>query len=102
MFDAVVTKIDPIMNMQTKTFTIEGEFVRAPKVLYPNISFEANVLIRTKNDALLIPRSYLLNDSIVVNKSGKELIVKTGLKDYQMVEILSGIESDEELILPEQ
>ncbi len=101
VFHAVVTKINPIMNLQSKTFTIEAEFVEPPQVLYPNISFEANVLIRTKKEALLIPRNYLLNDSIVVNKSGKQLVVTTGLKDYQMVEILSGIQADEELILPE-
>lgn len=102
VFNAVVTKIHPIMNLQSKTFTIEAEFVRPPSILYPNISFEANVIISTKKDALLIPRSYLLNDSIVVNKAGKRLIVKAGLKDYQMVEILSGIGSNEELVLPEQ
>lgn len=102
VFDALVSKINPIMNIQSKTFTIEAEFVRPPKALYPNISFEANVVISTKKDALLIPRNYLLNDSIVVNKSGKRLNVKTGLKDYQMVEILSGINAKEELIIPEQ
>lgn len=102
VFNAVVSKINPIMNLQSKTFTIEAEFERPPILLYPNISFEANVLISTKKDALLIPRSYLFNDSIVVNKSGTQLFVKTGLKDYQMVEILSGIEMDEELILPER
>ncbi len=102
VFNAVVTKINPIMNVQSRTFTIEAEFVRPPGALYPNISFEANVVIRTKKDALLIPRTYLLNDSTVVNKSGKRLIVKTGLKDYQMVEILSGIDVNEELISPEQ
>ena len=102
VFNAVVTKINPIMNLQSKTFTIEAEFIQTPHVLYPNVSFEANVLIQTKKNALLIPRSYLLNDSIVVNKAGKKLTVKAGLKDYQMVEIVSGININEELILPEQ
>nr|MBC7612866.1 efflux RND transporter periplasmic adaptor subunit [Pseudopedobacter sp.] len=102
VFNAVVTKINPIMNVQSRTFTIEAEFVKPPSALYPNISFEANVVIQTKKDALLIPRNYLLNDSTVVNKSGKKIIVKTGLKDYQMVEILSGITMNDELILPEQ
>ena len=102
VFNAVVSKINPIMNLQSKTFTIEAEFVRPPRILYPNISFEANVLISTKKNALLIPRNYLLNDSIVVNKAGKKIIVRTGLKDYQMVEILSGINTNEELILPKQ
>jgi HlyD family secretion protein len=102
VFNAVVTKINPIMNLQSKTFTIEAEFVNPPTILYPNISFEANVVISTKKDALLIPRNYLLNDSIVVNQAGEKLIVRTGLKDYQMVEILSGIDVNAALILPEQ
>lgn len=102
VFNALVTKINPIMNVQSKTFTIEAEFVKAPKTLYPNISFEANVVIKTKKDALLIPRNYLLNDSTVVNKAGKQVTVKTGLKDYQMVEILSGLDANDELILPKQ
>ena len=102
VFNAVVSKINPTMNIQSKTFTIEAEFVRPPSALFPNISFEANVLIKTKKDALLIPRSYLMNDSTVVNKSGKRVIVKTGLKDYQKVEILSGINVTDELIIPEQ
>jgi multidrug efflux pump subunit AcrA (membrane-fusion protein) len=102
VFNATVSKINPIMNVQSKTFTVEATFVDAPEVLYPNISLEANIVIRTKKDALLIPRNYLLHDSLVVNKSGEELKVKTGLKDYQMVEILSGIDANEELILPER
>jgi HlyD family secretion protein len=102
VFNAVVTKINPIMNVQSKTFTIEAEFVKAPNILYPNISFEANVVIKTKKDALLIPRNYLLNDSTVLNKAEKQIRVKTGLKDYQMVEILSGINEKDELILPNQ
>ncbi|WP_425422454.1 efflux RND transporter periplasmic adaptor subunit [Phaeodactylibacter xiamenensis] len=102
VFDAVVSKINPIMNIQSKTFTVEAEFVRPPSVLYPNISFEANVVISTKKDALLVPRNYVLNDSIVVNEAGERLIVKTGLKDYKMVEIRSGIDANEALILPGQ
>lgn len=102
VFDAVVSKINPIMNIQSKTFTVEAEFVRPPSVLYPNISFEANVVISTKKDALLVPRNYVVNDSIVVNEAGERLIVKTGLKDYQMVEIRSGIDANEALILPGQ
>ncbi len=102
VYNAVVTKINPIMNLQNKTFTIEAKFVKPPTILYPNISFEANVVINTKKDALLIPRNYLLNDSTVVNKAGNQIRIKTGLKDYQMVEILSGINANDELILPKQ
>ena len=100
IFNAVVTKINPIMNVQSKTFTIEAEFVNQPDILYPNISFEANILLRKKDNALLIPRNYLINDSIATDKSGKKLRVKTGLKDYLMIEIISGVDENTELIKP--
>ena len=48
VFNALVTKIKPIMNVQTKTFTVEAAFVRQPSILYPNISFEANIVTSTK------------------------------------------------------
>ncbi|WP_276974823.1 HlyD family efflux transporter periplasmic adaptor subunit [Flavobacterium filum] len=102
VFNAIVTKINPIMNAQSKTFTIEATFTNSPSILYPSISFEANIVIETKQNALLIPRNYLLNDSVVMLKSGKQKIIKTGLKDFQMIEIISGLNKDDELILPKQ
>ncbi len=102
VFQAIVTKINPMMDEKSKTFLLEAAFVVPPKTLFPQISFEGNVLIRTKKNAMLIPRNYLINDSMVMNKSGTKLIVKTGLKDYRMVEILQGIDTTEELILPTQ
>jgi multidrug resistance efflux pump len=100
VFDAQVTKIDPIMNERSKTFLVEAEFTKAPSILYPNISFEANIVIHAKEKALLIPRSYLLNDSLVIKENGDTVLVKTGLKDYQKVEVISGISSEDELIKP--
>jgi len=101
VFDAVVTKINPLMNERSKSFLVEAEFIRGPEVLYPNISFEANIVIQTKDNALLIPRNYLINDSLVIKASGDTVAVRTGLKDYSRVEILSGISQSDELIKPE-
>ncbi len=100
IFEARVTRIIPLMNERSKTFLVEAEFLDQPEVLYPNISFEANIVLKTKEKAMLIPRQYLLNDSTVVKKDGKNATVKIGLMDYQKVEILTGIGMDDELIHP--
>jgi RND family efflux transporter MFP subunit len=99
-FEAVVSKIDPIMDERTKTFTIEAQFVKQPPKLYPNISTEANIVIQTKNKALLIPRNYAINDEYVIKSNGDTIKVVTGLKDYQKLEILSGISATDELLKP--
>jgi hypothetical protein len=74
--------------------------VKKPERLYPNITFEANIVIEEKSGAMLIPRTYLLQDSMVIKSNGDTVQVKTGLKDYRKVEILSGITPDDELIKP--
>ncbi len=102
VFEARVTKIFPLMNAKSKTFLVEATFANPPKILYPNISFEANIVLHTKEKALLIPRKFLFNDSLVVKSNGDTTLVKTGLKDYQMVEILSGISANDELKKPAQ
>lgn len=102
VFEGLVTRINPMMDERSKNFLVEAEFVQSPKQLFPNISFEANIITETKAKAMLIPRSYLLKDSLVIKKSGDTVKVRTGLKDYQKVEIISGLSSDDELIKPVQ
>ncbi len=100
VYEAAVSKIDLIMNERTRTFTIEAEFTKAPPLLYPNLTTEANVVIQTKEKALTIPRSYLVNDSIVLMPNKEKRRVKIGLKDYQEVEILSGLKAGETILKP--
>jgi multidrug efflux pump subunit AcrA (membrane-fusion protein) len=100
VFDATVTKINPLMNERSKSFMIEAEFVKKPEQLYSNISFEASIVLETKEKVLLIPRIYLLNDSTVIKANGEKQIIKTGLKDYNKVEVVSGLTATDELLKP--
>ena len=101
VFQAKVIKINPLMNERSKTFMVEAEFLNRPKTLYPNITFEANVVLKNKSNALLIPRNYLINDSSVINSNEEIIPVKIGLKDYKNVEIIHGITVNDELIMPQ-
>ncbi|NQW29062.1 MAG: efflux RND transporter periplasmic adaptor subunit [Ignavibacteria bacterium] len=101
-FEALVTSITPFMNAQSKSFLVEAEFVGDQPVVYPNITFEANIVIRTKKNALLIPREYLVDESYVVRSNGDRAKVQTGLKDFNNVEILSGISSKDQLKKPDK
>ena len=99
-FEAVVAKIDPIMNERSKTFTIEAAFIIQPPVLYPNLTLEANIVIKTKQNILTIPRKYLINDQYVVLENGEKKYIKIGLKDYEKVEVISGIAKTDKIIIP--
>ena len=100
VFEAKISKINPLMNERSKTFLVEAVFNKSPDKIYPNTTFEANIIISIKEKAILIPRNYIFHDSIVFKSDGKKAIVKTGLKDYQKIEILSGLTENDEIIKP--
>lgn len=100
VFEAKVDKIYPIMDERSRTFKIEAHFINPPQKLYPNLSAEANIIIRTRKNAITIPKVYLLKgDSIQIGKKEKRK-VKIGLSDYQKVEILEGLKADEMIYKP--
>lgn len=102
VFEASVTRILPMMNEKNKTFLVEAQFIKRPEQIFPNTSFEANIILNTKDSVLLIPRNYLLNDSTVLNKAGTPVRVVTGIKDFSRVEIISGLTASDELIKPKE
>ncbi|TVP43663.1 MAG: HlyD family efflux transporter periplasmic adaptor subunit [Mongoliibacter sp.] len=100
VFEALVTKINPIMDVGNKTFVVEGIFVEQPTVLYPNLSLEANIVIYAKENALTIPRSFVFKDRYVITEKKDTIEVKLGLKDFQKVEILEGIDENTVIVKP--
>lgn len=99
IFEAKVTKINPLMNERSKTFKVEATFTKAPKRVFPNTSFEANIVLESKKNVLTIPRTYLLKGDSVLLASGKKVKVTVGLRDFEFVEILSGIKPEDEIML---
>ncbi len=100
VFEAIVDKIYPIMDVRSRTFKIEAHFVKVPPKLYPNLTAEANIIIETRDNVLTIPKKYLVEDQYVLMSGGEKRKVKIGLNDYQNVEILDGLTSEETIILP--
>jgi hypothetical protein len=57
-------------------------------------------VIQQKDKALLIPRNYLLPGDFVLIQGNEKRKVTTGLKDYQKVEITSGLTVTDVLLKP--
>lgn len=100
VFEALVTKVNTIMNERTRSFNIEANFTNKPDQLFPNLSIEANIVIQSKANALTIPRYYLVNDSMVINQNQESIKVKVGLKDFKKVEILNGLKQNDIILKP--
>jgi HlyD family secretion protein len=100
VFDAVVDKIYPIMDERSRTFKIEAHFIKPPDKLYPNLTAETNVIIQIKKNTITIPKSYLIQNKYVLVNNDEKREVKVGLSDYQKVEILEGLKSEETIYMP--
>ena len=100
VFEGRIKKINPIMNDRTRSFTIDADFVTKPAQLYPNLTVEANIIIQTKKNALTIPRLYLIDETFVLTEDEEKKKVTTGLKDYQRVEIIKGLNKNDVILKP--
>jgi multidrug efflux pump subunit AcrA (membrane-fusion protein) len=102
VFEAKVTRIYPIMDPRSKSFTVEAVFSKNPPKLFPNLTLEANIVTKESPAALVIPRNYLWMENSVITEDGDTLPVKVGLKNFQFAEILEGVDEQTQLIQPER
>lgn len=100
IFNARITKINPLMDSGNKSFIVKASFVTKPPTIYPNLTLEANIIIDVKENALLIPSSYIFQGNQVINADGDTLTVETGIRNYSQTEIIRGIDESIELIKP--
>lgn len=101
VFEASIKKIYPAKDESTQTFKIEAAFLDDPPKLFPGLVGEANIVVAEKEDALIIPKEYLLDEDRVLTEDGPVNIV-TGIQDMEHIEIISGIDENRPLYKPEQ
>lgn len=100
VYNARITRIIPIMDERSRTFTVEARFDERPPVLYPNLTVEASIVLRKKTNAVTIPASYIVDGSSVLISEDERKPVELGARDLERVEVLSGIDSTTVLYKP--
>ncbi|WP_190811028.1 efflux RND transporter periplasmic adaptor subunit [Flagellimonas sp. S3867] len=100
-FEAKVNKIYPRKDERSQTFTIEATFLDPPKVLYPGLAGEANIIIAEKSEVLVIPKDYLMDGNQVLTENGA-IDVTIGLESLDQVEIISGLDAETQILKPER
>ena len=100
VLEAVLDKIYPIMNERSRTFMVEAHFINPPKKLFPNLSAEANIIIQIKKNIITIPNNYIIEGKYVLVDNNQKREIKTGLKDYQKVEVIEGLKENEIIYKP--
>ncbi len=100
VFKGRVSKIYPKKDDRNQTFKIEAIFNKAPKILYPGLSGEANIIIAKKDNVLTIPKTYLIDNNKVKTDEGV-ITIETGLQNLELIEVRSGITKNTYIYKPE-
>ena len=103
VYKARISKIYPNMNQNDQSFKVEAEFEQDYQFNFVHASAEANIIIGSKDGALLIPRDALQGDDMVELKGltgNKKVKIEKGLQTLEFVEVLSGVKEEDEIVMP--
>lgn len=102
-YPAVITKIYPSFNTTEQSFVAEAGFDTIPDHLLNGTQLQANIIIETKDSALVIPSYCLMNDSFVLVKgSDDKRRVAVGIRTLEWAEITAGLKEGEVILAPKQ
>lgn len=98
---ATVLSITPKGDPNTKTFRV---YLALPETtpLLIGMSVEANIVIKEKSDAVLIPTEAVLDQGVFLVKENRLVhhAIVTGIRGTRMVEVVSGLEVGDEIVSP--
>ncbi|HEX3933176.1 MAG TPA: HlyD family efflux transporter periplasmic adaptor subunit [Puia sp.] len=102
-YKAVITKIYPSFNSTEQSFVAEASFDTIPDDLLNGTQLQANIIIETRENALVIPSYCLMNDSFVLVKGNPEKRrVSVGIRTLEWAEITAGLQPGEAITAPKQ
>jgi multidrug efflux pump subunit AcrA (membrane-fusion protein) len=100
VFTGKISKIYPKKDERNQTFKVEAVFDNPPKVLYPGLSGEANIIIAKKENVLTIPKEYIMEGNKVKTDDGL-MTISMGLQNMEYIEVLSGITKNTYIYKPD-
>lgn len=105
VFVGKVVSIAPIVDLATRTSEVEIRISNKEHQLKPGMFARVNIILEKKENALIVPIKAVLNENshkfvFVVNGSiARKREVKTGIYQKDFVEIIEGLNVDEDIII---
>ncbi len=96
-----VTKIYPYFDSSTQSFKVEAMFDQKVDNLIGGTLLQANIIVSSKEKAMLIPRSCLGPDGTVsVKRRGEieKVNIKAGIVSTEWVEVLEGLSLSDQVL----
>ncbi len=104
-FAARVKLISPVVEAESGTFKVTVELLNPPPALKPGMFATVLITVATRDQTLVIPKRALTLDSsrptVYRLESGRarRVSLKVGLSDNDRIEVLSGLDEDDQIIV---
>lgn len=101
VFKAMISKVYPMVDRRQQSVTAEAELKDQPPGGFSGLALEANIIIRKKDQAIVIPKSKLLpGDSVLIqtDDGAKKIKVVTGIETLDEIEIMEGLDTSKLLV----
>ena len=104
-FEASITRISPVVDPATGTFKVTVEIDNGDALLNPGMFARVNIVYATHANALLVPRSALLEDEtttsvfVVQDDLAQRKAIELGLAYEGDIEILAGLDDDARVVV---
>lgn len=105
IFKARLAKIYPLVDVRQQALQVDAELIDALPQSFSGLAVEANIIIRENTKALTVPTQAILpGDSVWVEEKGKPLKKKvlTGIRTFDEVEIVNGVDSQTVVLIKKQ
>ncbi|NIG56401.1 efflux RND transporter periplasmic adaptor subunit [Chitinophaga sp. Cy-1792] len=100
-YTAHISRIYPQYDDNLQAYKVEAIFDSLPARLINGTLLQANIIVGSKDKALLVPRSCLSPDNKVIVRNDKKndtILVKPGIISTDWVEILQGVSMSDKLL----
>lgn len=101
IFRATITRVYPMVDRRQQAVKAEAQFDEPLPGGFSGLALEANIIIRQKDKAVVIPKSKLLpGDSVLIQTEDGEKKIKviTGIETLDEVEIIEGLDTTKLLV----
>jgi HlyD family secretion protein len=101
-FKATVAKVYPMVDRKQQAVRVDAALKEQLPGWFSGLALEANVIIKKRNDALVIPKTSLLpGDSVLIRteEGDRKIKVTKGIETLDEVEIIEGLDTSKLLVL---
>ena len=100
-----ITEISPAIDISTRTYLAKVRFSNPNLLIRPGMFVKNLIKVNQKDDIIIIPKEIIISDQlgkrvfVVEDNTAIERIIETGMENDDMIEVLSGLEVNERLVI---